>query len=239
MGMHVTVEVVDKNVSKKHLDKIYDYFKYIDEKFSTYKDTSEISQINNGLIPKNKYSLDMKKILLLSEQTKKDTNGYFDIFHNGKLDPSGLVKGWSIWQAEKILRRMGFKNFYIDAGGDIGVFGRNSNGEPWKIGIRNPFNSKEIIKVVSLKNKGIATSGTSIRGQHIYNPLNSKMKTSELVSLSVIGPNVYEADRFATAAFAIGLKGIYFIERVPKLEAYLIDKDGIATYTTGFNKYVI
>ncbi len=36
----------------------------------------------------------MKVIFKLSEKTKKETNGYFDIFYKGKYDPSGIVKGW-------------------------------------------------------------------------------------------------------------------------------------------------
>ena len=238
MGMHITIEVVDKNVKKKDIDEIYDYFKYVDNKFSTYKKTSEISKINSGMIQKNQYSKDMKKILLLSRKTKKETSDYFDIFHDGKLDPSGIVKGWSIWQAEKLLKKRGFNNFYIDAGGDVGVLGKNNESKLWTVGIRNPFNSKEIVKVVSLNNKGVATSGTSIRGQHIYNPKTNK-KILDIVSLTVIGPNIYEADRFATAAFAMESKGIYFIEKLSGFEAYSIDKNGIATYTTGFNKFVL
>lgn len=35
-----------------------------------------------------------------------------------------------------------------------------------------------------------------------------------MVSLTVIGPDIYEADRFATAAFAMGVDGIYFLEKL-------------------------
>ena len=55
--------------------------------------------------------------------------------------------------------------------------------------------------------------------------------------MTVIGPNVYEADRFATPAFAMGKKGIDFVENLPGLEGYMVDKDGIATMTSGFEKY--
>ncbi len=237
MGMHITIEVADKNVKQKDIDKIYDYFTYIDEKFSTFKTTSEISLINNNIIEKDQYSSCMKIVLSLCEETKNQTNGYFDIFHNGKLDPSGLVKGWSIKKASDLLKKRGFKNFYIDAGGDIQVAGKNGKGESWTVGIRNPFNSKEIVKVLSLENKGIATSGTEIRGQHIYNPRKPTAEIKDIVSLTVIGLNVYEADRFATAAFAMGEKGINFIEKLSGFEGYMIDKKGIATYTSGFDKY--
>ena len=238
MGMHITIEVVDKVATQKDIDAIYDYFEYIDNKFSTYKKTSEIAQINLGKIKQDGYSSDMKKILALCEKTKKETNGYFDILHEGTLDPSGIVKGWAIWQAAKLLKKNGFKNFYVDAGGDVQVSGKNSEGKPWTVGIRNPFNGAEIVKIIQLENRGIATSGTSIRGQHIYIPYKPKTSILDIVSISVIGPNVYEADRFATAAFAMELNGIQFIERLPKVEGYMVDKNGIATYTSGFEKFV-
>ena len=153
---------------------------------------------------------------------------------------TGLVKGWSIHNAAKILKKEGLKNFYIDAGGDVEVCGQHSERKLWKIGIRNPFsqNKSDIVKVLLLSNIGIATSGTYIRGQHIYNPKEKNAIIAEIVSLSVLGPNVYEADRFATAAFAMGKEGIHFIERLPGFEGYMIDANGIATMTTGFTKYV-
>ena len=85
----------------------------------------------------------------------------------------------------------------------------------------------------------MATSGNYIRGDHIYNPHASAEIIKDIVSLTVIAANVYEADRFATAAFAMGADGINFIEKLLGLEGYLVDKNGIATYTSGFEKYII
>ena len=111
MGMPVTVLIADLSAKEKDIDSIFSYFKKIDKKFSTYKKDSEIEKINRGEIKKNEYSLEMKKILKLCETTKKQTNGYFDIKINGKLDPSGIVKGFAIHEAAKILDRIGYKNF--------------------------------------------------------------------------------------------------------------------------------
>jgi thiamine biosynthesis lipoprotein len=88
-----------------------------------------------------------------------------------------------------------------------------------------------------LSNCGIATSGTYERGQHIYNPITKKTEISDIVSLTVIGPNVFEADKFSTPAFAMGKVGIEFIESLPGFDGYMIDKDGIATMTSGFDEY--
>ena len=236
MGMPITVEIVDK-VAEYSFTKIFNYFSDVDKRYSTYKKDSEISQINGGLI-EGKWSAEMKKVLKLCEQTKQQTNGYFNIEHNGVRDPSGLVKGWAIREATDILLSLGYKNFYIEAGGDIQTHGQNGEGKSWSVGIRNPFNLKEIIKTLVVSGQGIATSGTYIRGQHIYNPHRSGDEITRVKSLTVVGPNIYEADRFATAAFAMGKSGINFIESINDLEGYLVDDEQIATYTSGFSRYV-
>lgn len=238
--MPVIVEITQTSASEELMSRVFDYFYYVDETFSTYKKTSEIEKINDGLLNKEQWSEDMKIIFSLSEQTKKDTLGYFDIINNeDRYDPSGIVKGWAIFNAAKILKNAGCNNFYVEAGGDIQVSGKNSKGEAWKVGIKNPFDPKEIIKVVYLKNnEGIATSGTYERGVHIYNPKNRQEEIADIVSLTVIGPNIYEADRFATAAFAMQKEGIHFIEKIGGLEAYMIDNHRVATMTSNFNTYL-
>lgn len=238
MGMPITVEILDVGATEADIEKVFASFRAIDETFSTYKEQSEISKINRGELTGDAYSEAMKTILALSEQTRQETRGYFDIRHDGMLDPSGIVKGWAILQAARMLKAAGFVNFFIDAGGDIQVAG-TKQGHPWRVGIRNPFNRNEYVKVLALTDKGIATSGTAIRGQHIYNPHQPQMPIEEIVSLTVIGPDVYEADRFATAAFAMGKRGIYFIEQLSGFEGYMIDALARATFTSGFERYVV
>src|SRR6478736_846259 len=104
MGMPITIEVIDRHVTQDNLDKVFAYFVSVDETFSTYKATSEISKINRGELRTAEYSEDMKAILALSEQTKKDTYGYFDIEHDGLYDPAGIVKGWAIQNATDRLK---------------------------------------------------------------------------------------------------------------------------------------
>lgn len=242
MGMPVTVELVGIGTdpstdAPKTIRAVFDYFRYIDEKFSTYKDTSEIMAINRNGLPKEKWSEDMKTVFALGEETKRLTDGYFDMrMPDGKYDPSGLVKGWAIWNAAKIIGKAGYKNFYIDAGGDIQTNGLNADGKKWAVGIKNPWNDTENVKVVHLSREGIATSGNYIRGDHIYNPRDGT-PANEIASLTIIGPNVYEADRFATAAFAMGKNAIQFIEKLPGLEGYMIDNEKVATMTSGFAEY--
>lgn len=220
MGMPVTVEALDALASEEMLDTVFAYFEYIDDKFSTYKEHSEISAINRGEIILEQASADMRTVFALAEQTKRETDGYFDIARDGSYDPSGIVKGWAIYNAAEILRQNGLENFYVDAGGDVQATGKNSRGQDWRVGIRNPFDLNEIVKVLSVSDCGVATSGTYIRGQHIYNPKRDAQPVTDIVSLTVLGPDIYEADRFATAAFAMGREGIRFIARLQGFEGY-------------------
>ena len=239
MGMPITIEIVDNFASEITFRKIFDYFEYVDKKFSTFKQDSEISKINRGEIAREEWSQDMKDVFNLAEKTKRETDGYFDIIdNNGKYNPSGIVKGWAIYNAAKLLIEMGIRNFYINAGGDIQFSGKNSEGKLWKTGIKNPFNQKEVVKVVYLSDgNGIATSGNYIRGDHIYNPKDRKNLINDIISFTVIGPNVCEADRFATAVFAMGKNGIFFLEKMKDFAGYMIDKNGVASMTSNFEKY--
>ncbi len=239
MGMPITIEIVDA-VDVSILEEVYGYFADVEERFSVFKDTSEISAFNQGRISTSDFSADMQEVLTIAERTKNQSDGYFEIRKpDGSLNPSGIVKGWAIRNAARLLQTKDVVNFFVDAGGDIQTGGHNCEGQDWRVGIRNPFNSAEIIKALVLKGNGIATSGTYVRGQHIYNPHVPTEPIDDIISLTVIGPDVLEADRFATAAFAMGHDGIYFIEEMAGFEGYMVDAKGIATQTSGFGGYVI
>ena len=237
MGMPINVVIEDEAADESAFREVRDYFHYVDDQYSPYKPTSEVSKINGGL-PESKWTPEMKTILKLCQQTKDQTRGYFDVFRDGQLDPSGLVKGWAIDSAARLLKKRGLRNFYIEAGGDVQVSGRNADGRPWSVGIRNPFNKDEIVKAVEVTTEGVATSGTYLRGQHIYDPVGGTAEITDVASLTVIGPNIYDADRFATAAFAMGKSGIAFIQSLKGYEGYMISSDKLATLTSGFGQYV-
>ncbi len=240
-GMPITVAIVAPHPAPgpaESIARIFDYFEYVDGKFSTYKPDSEISRINEGALAIGEASADMRTVFALAEELRLETNGYFDITHRGKIDPSGLVKGWALSNAADLLRAAGCEDFYVEAGGDFQAAGLNAAGQPWRVGIRNPFNLAEIVKVLAISDRGVATSGTYIRGQHIYNPITGSPPVPEMLSITVVGPDVYEADCYATAAFAMGRGGIEFVESLADFEGYMIDSRKRATFTSGFERYV-
>jgi FAD:protein FMN transferase len=239
MGMPITVEIVDQ-FPHDLLGQVFAYFDAVDKRFSTYRDDSEICAFNRKEIAEYDLSVEMRDVFAVVRATEIATDGFFNMHKaDGTVDPSGIVKGWAIRNAAQILTSAGLQNYFIDAGGDIQSSGKNEDGEFWRVGIRSPFHLSEVIKIVAPRGQGIATSGNYVRGDHIYNPHMRQQKLTDVVSLTVIGPDVLEADRFATAAFAMGEDGVYFIETLPGFEAYQVNARGLATQTTGFGAYVI
>ena len=239
MGMPITIEVVDEAAADA-MANCFAWFDEVDARFSTYRPDSEISRLNAGILGEEDCSTDVRDVIALAHATARESDGFFNMARpGGGIDPSGIVKGWAIKKAAALLLRAGHENFFVDAGGDIQSRGRNPDGEEWRVGIRSPFVLSEVIKIVAPRGLGIATSGSYVRGAHIYNPHAPSQALDEVMSLTVIGPDVLEADRFATAAFAMGSDGIYFIESLDGFEGYAVNALGIATQTSHFRDYVV
>jgi thiamine biosynthesis lipoprotein len=238
MGMPITVCIQDDGAGPDDVAAVTAWLDEVDQRYSPYRETSEVSRLNAGTIGRHEVSEEFASVLRMCEQTRAETDGYFDALRDGLLDPSGLVKGWAIERAGELLAARGFANYFVDAGGDVRAGGLNGERQPWRVGIRNPFRREEVVKVLAISDRGVATSGTAVRGRHIYDPLLPDALETDVVSLTVIGPTIYEADRMATAAFAMGRDGLSFIAARPDLEAYAVMTDGTATYTQGFRRYV-
>jgi len=237
MGMPIVLMTPDESLTNENIEEVFSFFRHVDETYSPFIESSIVSRINRGGVGEPEYTDELREILAIAKSTKRQTNGYFDVWYKGNFDPSGIVKGWAIAKAAQILGKY-TDNFYIEAGGDIQVSGANDEGSPWRIGIRNPFDRHQNVKIITLKDSAIATSGTAIRGEHIYDPINNK-ELNEVASISVIAPNIIDADRMATAAFAMGAKGIHFIEQLDGYDAYAVMHDKTAITTTGWHNYEV
>ncbi len=233
MGMPITVEIL--GAAEGALAPVFAHFRAVDRRFSPFRSDSEVSAVNAGLVIPGQESAALREVLALAQETRLASGRHFDIRRPaGGIDPSGIVKGWAIRNAARRISAEGHADFFIEAGGDIQASGKNAFGRPWRVGIRNPFQPHEIVQVIQPQGRGVATSGSYTRGAHIYNPLDPAAALGRVVSLTVVGPDICEADRFATAAFAMGEAGIGFIELSDGFEGYMIDTDGMATATSGF-----
>lgn len=237
MGMPISVHIVDAAATQDDAEAVFAYMRHVDDVFSPYKPDSVTERLNRGDLSDANCGEEMRCILALCEQTRVETGGYFNARYHGRFDPSGVVKGYAIQQSALLLRQRGFQDFLVEAGGDMQTSGRNATGQKWRVGIRNPFCPQRLATVVHLSGEGIATSGAYERGEHIYDPI-AERPANGIASVSVIADNVCDADRFATAAFAMGERGIQMLDALPGVHGYVIGKEGRAYCTTGFLRYL-
>lgn len=102
MGMPITVCIRDAGADVEDVAAVGALLETINQRFSPYLDTSEVSLLNAGAIGRHEVSDELEAVLGLCEQTRQETAGYFDVMQNGRIDPSGLVKGWAIARASNL-----------------------------------------------------------------------------------------------------------------------------------------
>jgi thiamine biosynthesis lipoprotein len=117
------------------------------------------------------------------------------------LDLGAVAKGLAVDAAAQELKQ--FRDFVIDAGGDLYFSGCNRQGEPWSAGIRHPRARDELVDRFRISDRAVCTSGDYERGPHILDARCGA--TAEAVaSATVVAPSAMLADALATAAFVLG-----------------------------------
>lgn len=236
MGTAISVDVRDAGVGRYGVDDIFAWFRRVDETFSTYKEYSQISRLGRGELTIDQCDPEVGWVLARCRQIGQASAGYFDCWATGALDPSGLVKGWSVEVASAMLVERGSTNHCINVGGDIRVRGEPEPGRPWRAGIVHPLRPDALTVVVVGRDMAVATSGIGERGLHVTDPHTGR-PAGALASVTLVGPELTLTDAYATAALAMGLDAPAWLSRLPDHEAYVVDAGGHAWWTGGFGSY--
>lgn len=235
MGMPVVVDLRDADVDEAAVDELFDWLRSVDATFSTYKDDSEISRLNRGELELEDVHPDVREVLERCEELRQETGGYFDVHAAcpATIDPSGLVKGWSIDRAAAILDAAGLCNYAINIAGDMRLRGRAIPEPYWSVGVLHPIEHDKVAAVVEANELAVATSGAYARGNHVFDPYTGRPPEGVL-SVTVTGPELATADAYATAAFAMGMAGPQWTARLRGYRAMTILADGRTLTTPGF-----
>ncbi len=220
MGMPISIDIPDCRKSTV-FEAVFDELRAIGDRFSPYKDDSEVSRFARGELKLSETSADFKAVKQACDKWQKTTQGFFSAYFDKRFNPTGYVKGWAIKRAGEVISGQGYKTFCVGAGGDILARGNKT----WRVGIQNPKVPDQIVGLVELKNGAVATSGTSERGAHIINPKTGKPPAGFL-SLSVVGRDIITADVLATAAFAAGKAGPSLLISQPGYEFLGVINEG-------------
>jgi thiamine biosynthesis lipoprotein len=248
MGMPIGVDVCDPDIEASTVDRVYQWLRFVDATFSTYKEDSEISRLNRGELALEQTHPAVRSVLRRCERLRVQTDGYFDIRAplqsadktevdcRRPIDPSGLVKGWSVAGAARILDKAGARNYCVNAGGDARLCGHSWDGESWRVGIQHPRIRDRLAAVLVANEVGIATSGAYERGEHIIDP-HTGSPSEGVLSVTIVGPDVATADAYATAAYAMGPKGAQWCAGLEDYAAMVILAEGNVLSTPAMSRY--
>jgi thiamine biosynthesis lipoprotein len=233
MGMPIEIDVRDHGID---VEPAFAELRRADATFSTYQPGSDVSRLDRGELEISDCAPEVDEVLTRCLALERETGGYFNVRPAGRLDPSGLVKGWAVARAAERLAGAGARNFCINAGGDVIARGRPTAGERWRIGIRHPLDHDRLAMILAGEDIAVATSGEYERGAHIVDP-HTGGRPAGLLSVTIVGGDLPTADAYATAAFAMGTAGPEWAAALPGYETLCITADERVLTTPGLDRY--
>ncbi len=220
-------------------DEVFDWLQWVDRTFSVHSPTSQISRLSAGEIKEEDCDPLVSEVLDRCLEMMIGTGGWFDATPDGpqgRLDPSGLVKGWSVDRAAAILRQAGITSYSVNAGGDVLVAGGAGKGRLWRVGIQHPLEPGSLAAVLEARDLAVATSGEYERGSHVW---SKAPRERQLLSATVAGPDLTTADVLATALFAADGAADRWFDRFHGYGYLLIGTDRRVCWTPAMDRYLV
>lgn len=179
-------------------------------------------------------SASVSKVGFSNIELNKEKQTVFLKLKGMKIGFGAIGKGYAADKAKRLLIKKGVVGGIINASGDMNSWGKQPNGDFWKVAITNPLNKKNAFGLLPIKEGAVVTSGNYEKRvtldrkeySHIIDP-RTGYPSSGLISVSVFAPKAELADALATSVFVMGTEvGINLIDQLPKIECIIIDGDG-------------
>ena len=164
-----------------------------------------------------------------------------------RVNLGGIGKGYGVDRAVGILRRRGFRDFIVQAGGDMYVAGRRGD-RPWRLGIRDPRGPADrSFAALDLTDGTFSTSGDyerffmkdGRRYHHILDLSRGEPATA-CRSVTLVTDRAVIADALAKGVFILGPdKGMALVERLPMVEGVIVSAKNEVVISSGLRARLI
>ena len=171
------------------------------------------------------------------------------------LDLGGVAKGYIADDLARLLEERSVMRFVLNLGGNVLVRGGRAEddaarppvhaGEPWKIGIVNPFDTAHYRAIVDVAEVSVVTSGLHERRftrggvtyHHILSPADGMPAKTDVVSATIVAPRSMDCDGYSTTALMMGAdRALAFVEGLPGIEAVIITDADEVRWTSGLDE---
>ncbi len=193
-------------------------------------------------IPNEAQLVKLRPLVDLSNLQINDGEGTVFLTRAGmQIDVGGIGKGFAVDRAVAAMQLAGATGGVVALSGDIKTFGRMPDGEPFMFGIQHPRKEGALLARIELQNEAISTAGDyerfferdGVRYHHILDP-HTLQQARDCQSVTVIAREGVMADGLDTGIFVLGPeRGRELIERLPEVEAVIVDRQGKVWISSG------
>lgn len=160
------------------------------------------------------------------------------------IELGAIAKGFIADNLKEYLESNGVTSGTVNLGGNVLCIGRRTDGEPFHIGIQQPFADRnEIITAINADGVSVVSSGIYERYfiqdekiyHHILNPSTGYPYDNGLVAVTIVSEKSVDGDALSTTCFALGLdKGMELVDSLDNVYALFITEDEKLHYSKGF-----
>ena len=211
--------------------RVMSVFSEMDERFSLYKPQSEASRVSRRELAFADASPAYRSAYWVAHDWGTLTDGAFHPYRlDGTIDLHGVVKALAIDAAADLLQ--GLPDWCLNVGGDLVARGHDADGRPWVAGIVDPDDQHQLVSQALLTEElpAVATSGTALRGEHIWRlPQEHQFR-----QVTVQARDIVTADVLATAIMAGGRQTLQQMQTEHQLEVLAFGQTGEVGATPAF-----
>ena len=166
-----------------------------------------------------------------------------------RLDLGGIAKGYIADGIVELFQSRGVTSAYVNLGGNVCVLGTKENGDPWNVGVRDPWdeNGQNVVAKMTMPAEGgsMVTSGLYERSfqkggkryWHILNPRTGYPVQTDVISATVCSQASIDGDGYTKPLFMLAHdEALAFLQERDGLQGLLVLEGGdiLTTKDSGF-----
>lgn len=168
-------------------------------------------------------------------QVKLDEDsGEITLPEGAAIDLGSVAKGYAADQLAELLKQRGVTTALMDLGGNVHCVGSKADGQPWRVGIRDPLGDG-YVGAVTVTDCAVVTSGCYERYfeqdgvvyGHIIDPQTGRPVENGVQSVTVVSDSGLRSDALSTALFVMGAdRAAELWRQSDDFEAVIVTEEG-------------
>lgn len=183
------------------------------------------------------------------ENLKLEGNTLTFLSDDVAIDLGAIAKGYIADRMKDYLKEEGVESAIINLGGNVLCLGKQTSGEPFRVGLRDPKGgADEVLGSLAVDDLSVVSSGVyercfvedGINYHHLLDPSTGYPYQNGLESVTILSPLSVDGDGLSTTCFSLGLeKGMELLDSLEDIYGIFMETDGTLHYSQGAEQFLI